>query len=197
MTDMPVGWISIAAFLVGLAVRLVKTDGMKIALANLGLPPIPTRALPWIALVLGGIAAVLDARVGGDSWEAAAKAGVIAASLAVFGHELGSGVPGMKKLLTVALMLGAMSTLTGCAWLQKHGPSIVEIFADKSKCALQNMNLPNEEIIKRCLLTPEDIPRIIPLLGTARMEAAKEAADARNDERAKLGAAACGDAGAR
>lgn len=84
--------------------------------------------------------------------------------------------------------------LAGCAWLQKHGDTLAEIATEKVQCALSNMNLPNEVLIKRCFLKPEDIPKILPLLGTAREEAAREAAGARADERAKLGAGPC-DAG--
>lgn len=198
ITETPLGWVALAAFLVGAVVRLLKTDGMKIALAYLGLPPIPSRALPWLALVLGGVAAVLDARVAGASWDAAAQAGVLAAALAVFGHELGSGVPGLRKILSVGLLVGAGSLLPGCAFLQKN-PELVEDFARKSACALARMNLPNDQIIRECDLKPEDLLKILPLLGTAREEAAREALGARIEEslkRCDADGGAPGDAGA-
>ncbi len=195
ITETPLGWVAIAAFLVGLIVRLIKADGAKIVLANLGLPPIPTRALPWIALLLGGLAAVLDARVDGASWEAAAQAGVFAAALAVFGHELGSGVPGVKKLLAIGFLVVVSPSLMGCAWLQKNKGEIVELLANEAQCALANMNLPDEAIIQKCVLTPANLPKVLDLLGTAREEAARETAAARSDERAKIGARSCTDAG--
>lgn len=191
-----VGWIAIAAFLVGLIVRGMKSDGMKVALANLGLPPIPTRALPWLALALGGVAAVLDAKVAGAGWDAAAQAGVMAAALAVFGHELGSGLPGVKKVLGVALLLIPLST-TSCALFNKqNAPGTVDLIADKTKCALTNLDLPFEAIVVKCLLTAEDIPRVLPLFTAAKDEAQRAATAAREDERAKLRASGCSDAGA-
>jgi hypothetical protein len=189
-TETPIGWIAVVAIIVGACVRTLKTDGMKTVLAFFGLPPIPTRALPWIALVLGGVAAVLDARVEGASWDAAAQAGVLSAAIAVFGHELLSGVPGVKRLLVVAFVVLGPTTLVGCAWLEKRGPTLMELLAEKTKCALENMNLPNEEILKRCAIQPGDAERVLELVGKAREEAAREAAAARADERAKLSAAA-------
>lgn len=106
-------WTAIAAVVIGGLVRAIKSDGMTIALANLGLPPIPKRALPWVALTLGAAAAVLDSRQLGATWQEAAVLGVVATATAVLGHDLGKGVPGLGKVLVFALVAGAGVTACG------------------------------------------------------------------------------------
>lgn len=100
-------WTAIAAVVIGGFVRAIKSDGMTIALANLGLPPVPKRFLPWLALILGSLAAVLDAKMLGSSWEQSAMLGLVATATAVLGHDLGKGVPGLGKALVFALVIGA------------------------------------------------------------------------------------------
>ena len=110
--------------------------------------------------------------------------------------------PPPSALPTLALAFALAMSTTGCAFLQQHGPDLVDIFARKATCALEHMNFPNDEIIRRCTLQPGDLERILSLVGTARSEAAKEASAARNDERARLqpptppASSACADAGA-
>ncbi|HVJ94876.1 MAG TPA: hypothetical protein VM580_34070 [Labilithrix sp.] len=202
-TPTDVTWIAIAALLVGALVRAIKADALPALLTKLFRPDgppiaIPTRVLPWLALIAGGGLAFLEGLREGASYSDAGKAAVLAAASAVFGHELGSGLPGVKKVLGgIVLLVGLSASTTSCAFLQKHGPDIAEMLIRKTQCALENMNLPNEEIFVRCAVSAADVPRIESVLGTARREAAEEALSARMDERAKLGAAsACVDGGA-
>lgn len=192
----PIGWIALAAFVIGLLVRGIKSDVMSIALAKLGLPPIPSRALPWLALGLGALAAVLDAKVAGSTWEGAAQSGITATALAVLGHELGSGVPGVKKILSFAVVIGFAANLSACAWWQKHGPTLVDLLAEKTKCALARMDLSDEIIIRECAITSDDVPRILELVSTARDEAARQVSVAVAVERHRVSASTCADAGA-
>lgn len=120
----------------------------------------------------------------------------------VFGEILRGGKaqppPAGPSILPIVFFACALSlTQTSCAWWEKHHDQVIDILADKTKCALSKMNLPEDAIIQKCLLNPEDIPRIFPLLGVARAEMALEVSAARGEERAKVGAkAACsGDAG--
>jgi hypothetical protein len=87
----PAGWLAILAFLVGAAVRLLKTNAADKVLARFYIPPIPKKLVPWLALILGYAASVLEAKVrGGYPWKAAALAGfwgVLAGSTAVAGQE--------------------------------------------------------------------------------------------------------------
>jgi len=207
MPEMPspgsASWVAIAAVLVGLVVRLIKADALSATLTKFFRPDgppiaIPTRLLPWLALGFGFAAAALDARVAGESWATAAQSGVMAAALAVLGHELGSGLPGVKKVLGGILIIGALSaSTTSCGFLEKHGPAILDALFEKTQCAIANMHLPNEEIFVRCALTAEDRPHVEAALGAAREAAVREAMAARYDERQYLlGTGACVDAGA-
>lgn len=73
-------WIALAAILVGLLVRVLKSD-VKIT------PTIPARYRPFLALALGQLAAVLDHVASGTPWRDAAIGGFIAAVVAMVGHE--------------------------------------------------------------------------------------------------------------
>lgn len=179
-------WIGMLALMIGAFVRALKTDGASALLSRLsgrdvenGDEPvrIPTRVLPFVALVAGAIAAVLDAYVGGASVEDALGAGVMAAASAVFGHELLSGVPGIKRILSVAFLLIAMRVLSACTPGARW--AVLETFAEMSACAIANMNLPEDQIFLKCgARAVEDQERLRRIVGTAREEAASQAAGA-------------------
>lgn len=174
-------WIAVAAVVIGALVRAIKSDGAKILLANLGLPPIPTRALPWVALGLGAVSGVLDAHLAGKSWEEAMSAAVIASAGAVFGHELLSGVPGVKRALGVLLFVGLGATTASCTPEARREALLLTL--DAAKCAVAHMNLPNDQILKLCSIEAADAERILKIVGQARDESAKAAMQAREKER--------------
>jgi hypothetical protein len=174
-------WIALAAVVIGALVRAIKSDGAKIALANLGLPPIPTRVLPWIALVLGAVSGMLDAKLGGKSWEEAVATGVVSAASAVFGHELLSGVPGVKRLLTVTAFVTIGSTVTSCTPEARREALLLTL--DAAKCAVAHLNLPDDQILKLCAIEAADADRILKIVGQARSESARAAVQAREEER--------------
>lgn len=76
-------WIAIAALVIGFVVRLLKSD-TKIPV------DIPPRYRVWLALALGGAAGALDKLVGqeGVTWTAALVQGLLAAVLAIVGHNV-------------------------------------------------------------------------------------------------------------
>ncbi len=75
-------YLPAAALLIGLIVRLLKSD-TKIPLN------VPPRWRPWLALGLGGLAGALDKVVAGSSWHDALVVGLGAPTLAILGHVLG------------------------------------------------------------------------------------------------------------
>lgn len=83
-----VGWVAIAAIVVGALVRLAKTDALGDLLAKFGLPAIPKKALPWIALALGCASSILDVKLQGTDWPTAVMKGLLAGIGAVAGHQL-------------------------------------------------------------------------------------------------------------
>lgn len=76
--------------------------------------------------------------------------------------------------LLVLAALAMVLLLGGCAQAWK----VAELLADSTKCAIANQNLPNAEIVKRCAVTPENVQRVLELVGEARQQAALEAAHA-------------------
>jgi len=178
-------WIATAAVVIVGIVRALKSDGMTVALANLGLPPIPKRALPWVALFFGAASAVLDAKVVGTSWEEAAASGVLAAATAVLGHDLGKTVPGVRKVLGALLFVGVASSVTACTPQARW--ALAELLAKKIACGVAHQDLPNDDIIKLCALEPGDIPKVLEVVGKSRAAGAQHAADAA----ARAGAAKC------
>lgn len=84
------GVVGIIAVLVGFLVRLLKAEKLNVFLAGFGIPAIPKSVLPWLALVLGIAATVLNAKVGGMNWVDALLTGVdgvLAGGLAIAGNE--------------------------------------------------------------------------------------------------------------
>ena len=98
--------------------------------------------------------------------------------------------------MKLARIAGVVLLLSGCAYLQKHGADIVEILAPKIECALARQDMPNDVIWRECGIAAEDIPKILPLLDTGRTKTAAAVSTARAEERAKVSASRCADAGA-
>lgn len=71
------GWLAVLAVLVGGIVRLLKTNRLNLILAKFSLPPVPKRALPWIAVLLGFALAMLEAFVSGAKLPQAVTAGLL------------------------------------------------------------------------------------------------------------------------
>lgn len=101
------------AMVIAVVVRLIKSDKLDQALAKLGLPSIPKRALPWIAIALGLTAGVVDALLIGKDWAAGLRSallGLLVGGSAVGGHEaVSEGLLGGRYK---PLSSGALSTLS-------------------------------------------------------------------------------------
>lgn len=73
-------WVPIASVVLGVLVRLAKSD-TRIPI------DIPPRLRVWLAFGLGQVAAVLDVVVAGQPWKQAIFGGLIASVLAIVGHN--------------------------------------------------------------------------------------------------------------
>jgi hypothetical protein len=92
MTPEQLGYIAIAAALIGLVVRLLKQD---VAF----LPTVPSKYRPAVALALGLVAGVLEAASQGTPWKQAILNGLLAAGTAIVGHGvLIDGLRGGREL---------------------------------------------------------------------------------------------------
>lgn len=175
MQPSTLGWVAIAALLVGAVVRLLKSDMLTIALSNLGLPPIPKRVLPWLSLVLGVASAILDVKLQGTAWPEAIGKGLVAGVAAIAGHEL--GVESMRKgkellVVFVVLAFGASACTPQARW------AVADLLASKIACAVAHQDLPNDMIVKACALEPGDVQRVLAIVGEARSASAKAAENA-------------------
>ena len=86
-----VEYLVFAGLAIGALVRLLKTDKMTRMLADLGLPPIPRRALPWISGALGLLSGAL-ATWGHQAVIESGRRGVeLGAPVAPHGREEGDG----------------------------------------------------------------------------------------------------------
>jgi C4-dicarboxylate transporter len=84
------GVLGMIAVLVGGLVAALKTDRANTVLVALHVKPIPKLWLPWIALALGAVSAVVTAKIQGQAWQAAFLQGIgglFAGALAVAGNE--------------------------------------------------------------------------------------------------------------
>jgi len=74
-------WLALAALVIGLVVRLLKSDGP--------IPwNLPARFRPWLAVGLGIVASCVDKVATGTPWRASIAAGLVAAFAAISGHQL-------------------------------------------------------------------------------------------------------------
>lgn len=72
-------WVPIAAFVIGLAVRLLKSDTV--------LPTIPPQWRFWMAMGLGVASGTLEKVTEGVTWTSALTGGIISAVMAVIGQN--------------------------------------------------------------------------------------------------------------
>lgn len=73
-------WVPAAALVVGLLVRLMKSD-TKLPI------DIPPRARAWVALGLGILSGVLEHVATGRTWTSAIVGGLVTGALAIIGHD--------------------------------------------------------------------------------------------------------------
>lgn len=114
-------WVALAAVLVGLLVRLAKTDWFEQKLA-----PISARFRPLVAIGLGLVSGALEHAAMHQPWVAAFLGGLVSAAIAVLGHdtviegmrggrELGDGPgPSTTTATFVACAIAGALVLSGC-----------------------------------------------------------------------------------
>lgn len=74
-------WVAISSLAIGTIVRLLKSDGP--------IPiNVPGKYRPWLAMGLGLVAGVLDKVSNGTPWKGALLSGLVAAFVAISGHDL-------------------------------------------------------------------------------------------------------------
>ena len=141
-------WAAIFAVCIWAAIRALNSDGMRVATANLGIPDIPKRALPWVALGLSVAAAATEAYMTHASWREALAVGLVAAAGAVFGQDLMKGIPGLRDKIGLFLLVGLALTASACA------PLRTVLDHRKELCVLANAFLGDEELARICRLLP-------------------------------------------
>jgi hypothetical protein len=167
-------WVLVASLVIGALVRALKSDTP--------LPTVPPKWRAWLALGLGIVAGVLDKILGGTPWLAAILGGIAAAMAAIVGHEtvvesLRNGrdifVPKSKptspkalaKIVPPAVLLSValfVCSLIGCAWFQTRESQVVHGVADVTDCVLAHDSEPPEEIVTRCGgVAVEDVVKIL------------------------------------
>lgn len=170
-------WIAITAIVIGALVRAIKSDGAKIALANLGLPPIPKRALPWVALALGAASALLEKRQSGLTWNEAAMFAVLSAAGAIVGHDLLRGLPGVGKVVGAVLVVAGLSAaVEACTPWQRKAANVV---LDVLQCVLANQAKPDAQVVAICAsenVKPADVLELLSQQRAALAAARREAA---------------------
>lgn len=87
------GWLGLLLAATFLIIRLLKTDRLDLMLSKFGIPPVPKKLLPWLALILPAGAAFLEAILRSNmGWQQA----LIAAGWGVFA---GSGSVALNETL--------------------------------------------------------------------------------------------------
>lgn len=93
----------------------------------------------------------------------------------------------MKKAIAFLFVCGGLASCSSTAWI-----NAAELLASKIACAIENQDLPNDQIIAKCAVQPGDVERVLAIVGDSRKASAKAAAQAAD----RASAAKCGDAGA-
>lgn len=181
-------WVPLAALLIGLVVRLLKSD-TKIPI------DIPPRWRIWLAFALGAVSGVLQAITTGTPWRAALAGGLASTTLAVLGQNvvvdsLRGGkefvIPGLIKpdvapspgkpvslkpppndkggppSIPPAVVVMFCILLAGCGLFAKA----LDLAADKAKCVVDNQELPDKVIFVKCAIS--DPEKYLELLAESR-----------------------------
>lgn len=174
--------------LVWLLVRLLKADTLNVVLASYGYAPIPKRLLPWIALIAGVALAVLtECQLKGFTLEAMLAGlveglGIGAGATAT--QELGKGVPGVKKVTSILLLVGFASTTTACGLLTKQNlRSVLDVA--QIACIIAHQDLPDSTVANVCDLGDPMFEPMRQVLASSRLSSAKAAAEASERASAK------------
>jgi len=167
-------WVAVAAVVIGLIVRLLKTDS-KLPI------DVPPQLRVWLALALGGASGALDKLVeaGNTTWTTALLNGLVAAVLAIVSHNLVIDsmrggkelpVPGLIKpgvapspgnpptippaALGVLLMIGATTlglTSEACSLFTPANIAKAEtIVAQTALCLVEHQDLSDEQALLIC-----------------------------------------------
>jgi hypothetical protein len=93
-------WVALASFVIGLLVRLLKTDkATRLPVLGPYIAKIPKAQRPAVALLLGIVSGALNAVATGTLWRDALVGGLVSAAVAVFGHQwLVEGVRGGREV---------------------------------------------------------------------------------------------------
>lgn len=201
-------WVPLAALVVGLCVRLLKSD-TRIPI------DIPPRWRIWLAFALGGASGVLQAITTGTSWSDALIGGIVSTVMAILGQNVvvdslrggkeipipglikpgvspGPGKPPSLKppgyipplpTLFMCLLIGSV-TLSGCALFTKQNVKTV-LDVVQVACAIENATLGDAQIAQVCGIADALIPDIRTILASHRAAMA----------RARAATACGGDAG--
>jgi len=131
-------WIPMSGVIVGLCVRLVKSDKL-VAWFPITVPP---QYRAWTAMLLGVIAGVLDKVIAGGSLASALVGGLMAALAAISGNELivepmNKFMASRKRMFPMAVLMLALplAALPGCAALNKVPAVVSDIASDVIKDA--------------------------------------------------------------
>lgn len=168
-------WVALAAVVIGLIVRLLKSD-TKIPV------DVPPQLRVWLALALGAASGALDKLVeaGNTTWTTALLNGLVAAVLAIVSHNLViDSVRGGKELVVPGLikpgvspspgnppsipptsiagilLVGACMALgvsqQGCALFTPANIAKAEVIAAKTAdCLVEKQDLPDEQAFLEC-----------------------------------------------
>lgn len=94
----------------------------------------------------------------------------------------GKGPPSGPSVLSV-IAIGVICALTQDACTAQQRESFLkDTFADKLRCGMQNLDLPSDELLKRCLVNGDDVDRFLALIGDAKVKMAERAAEAAQAE---------------
>lgn len=91
-----IAYASIAAVMIHFLLRVVKSGQVDAMLMRMGIPSIPDKAIPWIALGLGFVGGVTDALVQNMGWSEAVQ-------MAVLGLFSGSGAVALHETAVKAM----------------------------------------------------------------------------------------------
>jgi len=189
-------WVPLAALVIGLVVRLLKSD-TKIPI------DIPPRWRVWLAFGLGIVSGILETVITGVPWQSAIIGGLVSTALAVLGQNVvidslragkefplpGLIIPGTQpapdKPVTIrpppndknsggpptippmAVGMLMMLLLAGCGVFFKA----LDLAADKAKCVVENQDLPDKAIFVKCAI--QDPEKYLDLLAESRASTRK------------------------
>lgn len=193
-------WLPLIALVLGGIAHALSADEGRSVLEKVGLPPLPRKLLPWLALVFGVLAGMTNSMVLGMDVQQSLIGALAAMATSTFGlsttriaHDtIGGGGAEPPRVPAAALLIGALALVGSASACALFTPQNAQKLIDAGKiaCVIEHAFVDDATLNSICNLVTADER-------AAAQDIAKAHREALGREMKGMHDAACSDAGAK